>query len=338
MNSLKSRLILFLLPLMCGGAVMAETRHYVFFNMDRERISDRSFLETDSIQGAQLKYTWKELEPQKDRYDFLSIEKDLDFLTSKGKRLFIQLQDSSFDADRVNVPLYLLNDAQYNGGDAIERSDDGAITGRVARRWDPAVRERFSKLLAALGKQFDGKIEGINLPETAVEFGESGKYFPEGFTPSAYKDGVIADMKALKRAFPKSICIQYANFMPGEFLPWTDKSYLRQVTRRAREMKVGVGGPDLLPYKKGQMNNCYKFLKESHGKVPTAIAVQDGNCAYTNPRTKKRVTISELIDFAGNYLKADYIFWGIEEPYYSNEIIPFLKTLDHKATTRLSRP
>ena len=36
----------------------------------------------------------------------------------------------------------------------------------MARRWDPPVQERFHKLLLALGKEFDGKVEGINLPET----------------------------------------------------------------------------------------------------------------------------------------------------------------------------
>ena len=36
----------------------------------------------------------------------------------------------------------------------------------MARRWDPAVQERLHKLFAALGKEFDGRIAGINLAET----------------------------------------------------------------------------------------------------------------------------------------------------------------------------
>src|SRR5215470_6714190 len=78
-------------------------RHYVFFGRDRERIAEASFLETKAFEGAQLKYTWKELEPQKDRYDFSAIRKDLAFLTSKGKKLFIQLQEVSFDAKWILV-------------------------------------------------------------------------------------------------------------------------------------------------------------------------------------------------------------------------------------------
>ena len=31
--------------------------------------------------------------------------------------------------------------------------------------------------------------------------------------------------------------------------------------------------------------------------------------------------------FATEYLKADYIFWCTEEPYFSSEAVPFLKGL-----------
>src|SRR6187401_2541265 len=69
--------------------------HFVFFDRDRERIEEKSFLTTKAFEGAQLKFTWRELEPEKDRYDFTALRHDLDFLTRRGKRLFVQLQDSS---------------------------------------------------------------------------------------------------------------------------------------------------------------------------------------------------------------------------------------------------
>jgi len=37
------------------------------------------------------------------------------------------------------------------------------------------------------------------------------------------------------------------------------------------------------------------------------------------------VTIAEVIEFAENYLKLDYIFWCTEEPYFSEQLIPFLQ-------------
>lgn len=310
----------------CSGAFAKDIHHYVFFSMDRERISDPAFLETAAFEGAQLKFTWRELEPAPGRYDFSKIEKDLEFLHSKGKRLFIQLQDATFDPVRKAVPRYLLQEAKYNGGAAPEYSDAETVPqGWVARRWDPAVRERFHELLLALGRRFDGRIAGINLPETAVEFGESGKRYPEGFTPEKYKDAVILNMRALKRAFPRSVTIQYANFMPGEWMPEHDHSYLRSVYRAAKGMGVGVGGPDLLPYKRGQMAHSYRLIAAIAGAVPVGIAVQDGNYEHVAAKTKRRVNIADLMDFARGFLKADYIFWCTQEPYYSRDLVPFLK-------------
>ena len=48
---------------LCAGRATAEgVRHFVFFNRDRERIADAAFLGTKAFAGAQLKYTWRELE------------------------------------------------------------------------------------------------------------------------------------------------------------------------------------------------------------------------------------------------------------------------------------
>jgi hypothetical protein len=313
-------------------SITAQTiHHYVFFNMERERIAETSFLTTTAFEGAQLKYTWKELEPEKDHYRFTDIRKDLDFLTAHGKKLFIQLQDVTFDTSVVNIPAYLIRDTTFHGGVALQFETDnhGQIIpgGWVARRWDPAVRERMHKLFDTLGKEFDGGIEGINLPETSVTFGENPKSFPRGFTCDLYRDAIIANMKALRKAFVKSVTLLYANFMPGEWLPSEDRAYLRSIFRCATETGIGLGGPDLLPYKKGQMNNGYKFIRECKGLVPSGIAVQDGNYDYINPQTKSRITIRELIQFANDSLRVEYVFWCTEEPYYSRDLIPLMKTM-----------
>src|SRR5262245_31979968 len=96
-----------------GGASADGLHHYVFFNRDRERRSDAVFVGTKAFEGAPLKYTWRELEPGKDGYDFSAIRHDATFLISKGKKLFIQIQDVSFDPTVVNVPDYLVHDARY---------------------------------------------------------------------------------------------------------------------------------------------------------------------------------------------------------------------------------
>lgn len=325
-------LLSLLLLLLLALAVNAKpVHHYVFFGQDRDQLrADKMFLDTKKLEGAQVVYTWRQLEPEKDRYDFSSIKEDLAFLNSHGKKLWIQFQDVTFNPARINVPKYLLEDPKYNGGAfkqyEIDNDDETHAKegGWMARRWDPAVQERLHKLFFALGKEFDGKIEGINLAETSNVLGRTGRLFPKGFSFEIYRDGIVTNMRALRRAFLKSIVLQYANFMPGEWLPGDDKGYLKSVYRVARELKVGVGGPDLMPTRPGQLNHSYPLITASAGSIPTAIAVQDGNYAEVNSETGRRPSIPELIKFATDRLKVDYIFWCTEEPYYSTDLIPFM--------------
>ena len=306
--------------------------HYVFFGQDRENLTTaKSFLDTPVLEGAQVTYSWRQLEPGPGRYDFSLIREDLAFLTARRKKLWVQLQDVTFSAARVNVPRYLQRDPQYHGGADKQYSykdgeeEHATVAGWVARRWDPAVQARLHRLFAALGKEFDGRITGINLAETSVDFGETGRLYPKGFSPEGYRDAIITNMKALKKAFPRSVALQYANFMPGEWRPTEDKGYLRAVYQAAKELKVGVGGPDLLPHRPGQLKGSYPLLRDAAGTIPTGIAVQDGNYEDKDPRTGKRITVPELLRFARENLKVDYVFWCMQEPYYSTGVIPLLK-------------
>jgi hypothetical protein len=302
--------------------------HYVFFSRDHDRIAETSFLQHEGIAGAQLTYTWRELEPERDRYELQPLRDRLAFLERHGKRLIVQLQDVSF-SDRVLVPEYLRTDTTFHGGAArkYEGVDSAArFDGWVARRWDPAVRGRFIKLLEVLGKEFDGRMAGLVIPETAVGFHDP-KLHPPGFTYEEYAAGIREMMSGARRAFPRSHVIIYANFMPGEWLPGNDKGYLRSVYAHAHSIGAGVGGPDILPHRRWQLRHSYPLIAARPPGVVAAVAVQDGNLAEKNPATGERVTVAELYRFAKDYLRLDYIFWGTEEPYYSTEIIPFLRDL-----------
>jgi len=307
--------------------------NYVFFNLDRAGIKEAEFYNMEQFEGAQIKYTWRSLEKEKGEYDFSSIEEDLAFLSGKGKKLFLQIQDVSFVPSIKNVPDYILNDPAYHGGADLqyEFSDDddnnAKEIGWVARCWDSAVADRFHELLNQLGQYFDGRIEGITLPETAVDFGSTGKYYPSGFSPDKYRDALKENMKAARSSFNKSVIIQYANFMPGEWLPWDDKGYLSSIFEYAREINVGVGGPDIVPYRKGQMNHSYHFALEYQGLVKLGYAVQEGNYAQLNASTGKKLTVPEIYNFAANYLKVDYIFWYPQEPYFTRDLKPFLSKI-----------
>lgn len=320
--------LLILLIILANNKLHAQSflNNYVFFNVDRHRIYDQSFLKCKALSGAQLKYRWSELEPKKGVYNFELIQKDLDFLKSKGKDLFIQIQDVSFDTTIINVPRYLIEDPIYNGGVEIQvgRNDAGVyeIGGLVARRWDHEVAYRFHTLLKELGKKFNGEIIGINLAETSVGFGTPDMH-PVGFSYESYFEAVKNNMHTLKESFPNSATIQYANFMPGDTFPITDRAYLTRIYNYAEEIGVGMGGPDIKVYKYWQMEHSYKLMCASNG-IPLGVAVQWGNYDLINPKTKQKVTIDDIYRFGKEELCLDFIFWSTQEPYYSNSVIPYL--------------
>ncbi len=122
--------------------------------------------------------------------------------------------------------------------------------------------------------------------------------------------------------------MQYVNFFPGEFLPWEGKGYLKKFFKQAAKNNIGLGGPDLSPYKKGAMNNSYKFFHQyKHKLAVVGIAVQYSNYSYINPKTNKKYTIQDFVDFGKNYLGVDIIFWNVQEPFYSQKLKPYIESL-----------
>jgi hypothetical protein len=297
-------------------------KHFVYFARDREAVRNHPLLTISQFSGAQIMYAWDQLEPQKDQYDFSLILEDYKYLNSRGKKLFIQLQDVTFNPQKKAVPNYLLT-KEYDGGAILQVNDKGEPEGWVAKRWNVKVQMRFALLLEALGKTLDGKIEGINLQETSI--GVSQNQDPS-FSPEVYLKGLKTNMLSLKKAFPSSKTMQYANFMPDEWLPWEDKGYLRSLYKYGEEIGVGLGAPDLMFRKKGQLNHALALMHEGSYSVPLGIAIQDGNyIGKTNSDEiiKDRTNIvPQLYAFAKDFLKVNYIFWVNQEPYFKEDVVP----------------
>ncbi|WP_368565724.1 hypothetical protein [Pseudoxanthomonas sp. UTMC 1351] len=325
-------LCLFLLVGMSGNSYAAERspKHYVYFHSrgqeGRGIQADKSLRDT-RFSGAQIVYTWRTLEPSKNRYDFSAIREDIAYLDSIGKQLWIQLQDKSF-TPRRNVPDYLLNDPRYKGGvikqsmlSAPERDPNKPPTddeyGWSAKIWEQTVRERYQKLVQQLGKEFDGKVAGINFSESSIDIGtenaDGTTTFPDDFNPQDYVDAMQENMRVLAASFTRSTPMVYLNFVPGEWLPWDDKGYMRSLFDEARRLKMGIGGPDLMPYRKSHMAQTYGFFREYPGALVKGMAVQDGNLRQINPRTGEKNTVNDIQDFAEQYLELDYIFWAKDE-------------------------
>ena len=120
-------------------------------SLDDEAIS---LLDRPDIAGVQTLYTWKSLEPEKDKYNFSAIHHDLDIAESKGKRLWVQLQDRTFSTEYQPVPNYLHTPVYDNGSvpqcDGSDCEQDFQPGGWATAQWNPHVRERFQALLKAM--------------------------------------------------------------------------------------------------------------------------------------------------------------------------------------------
>lgn len=302
-------------------------KHFVYFTRDRQRMRGHAFLKHDRFEGAQIMYPWRALERGEGEYDFSVIRSDLDYLKSHGKKLFIQLQDVSFSAGYKPVPDYIL-DQRFDEGLVPYRAN-GKTIGWISKRWNPEVRNRFAALLQALGEEFDGEIEGINLQETAIDVSAD---LDPSFTPAGYTEAIKANMRNLKKAFPTSTTMQYANFMPGEWLPWEDEGFLRSIYQTGEEIGVGLGAPDLMFKRRAQLNHPITMMHEGTFTAPVGIAVQDGNYVgstgadehfssrnSSNPESRSMVPL--LHAFAKDFLEVDYMFWVDQKPYFQNQVM-----------------
>lgn len=309
-------------------------KHFVFIS--RYQLKNHVFLKNSRIAGAQILYPWTQLETDRSQYNFKNIRDDLHYLLSKGKKLFIQLQDTTFHPKWKAVPDYMQT-PEFDGGQFAKQNHKGLPSGWIAKRWNPIVQKRFALLLQALAEEFDGhpSFEGINLPETAAEGLDSQR--DPTFTPEVYAKGIKANMLAMKKAFRKSVTMQYANFMPGEWLPWEDKGYLRAIYQHGEKIGVGLGGPDLMPKRKAQLNHALALMHEGSFTVPLGVAVQRGNYigmtgadvdpgeSITKDGESKDTNIPLLHAFAKHFLNVQYIFWQNEEPYFSNVFLTILQ-------------
>ena len=278
--------------------------------------SHQELLARPDIGGVQIVYNWKQLEPAEGQYDFAAIDSDLKIAGTLGKKLFVQVQDRFFDVKARNIPDYLLTDPQYGGGLVPQLDNPGEAKakgyGWTTMQWNAAVRHRYQALLTALAAAFDGKIYGVNLPETAIDV--DAKTDTTGFTCDGYFAAEMENLAYARAAFKASKIVQYVNFWPCE---WdNDHNYMSRTFEYAANHDVGLGGPDIVPYRKGQMHNSYPFFNQYRGKLGyVGLAVQEPTLTYTNPKTGKPFTREEFVDFGENYLGADVIFWSVETPW-----------------------
>ena len=263
--------------------------------------------QTPGITGVQRRYRWSQLEPQEGNYDFSVIARDLESIARSGGQLVAMIEDKSFDGT-MPLPAYLANYALRG-----ER-------GFVAKRWDPFVVDRFVRLVAALGSEFDcsPNFEGVALQESALSL-ETATLSDAGYTAAKYRDALVQLLRGAAAAVPRSRVFWYMNYLPGK------QSYLADVAGAVTGTGVVMGGPDILPDNTSLAERVYPLYDRFNGRLKLFGSMQHDS--YRHPRgARGRAnapadatgywSLEELFAFARDELHVDYVFWEYRSKQY----------------------
>lgn len=306
--------------------------HYIFVGHGEIR---PDLIALPQFRGIQRCYSWSKLEPERGRYDFSAIRDDLARLRPHGKQLVLQIQYKAFGKDARVCPAYLQG-AEFGGG--VYRASSGSWNPVI---WNDRVSDRLQALFAALGREFDREpgIEAAVLPETApsASLEKSPQAGVEPFTTERYVAALKHEMLALRRAFPNTAVIQYANF-PQAALP--------DLIGYMKDIGVGLGGPDVYPRPSNLSDpekGIYRLYVRLAGVAPLGAAVQspdysvaswkrtaafnrgqDRSTAVVTPEEEKPISPREHLRLARETLRLNYLFWSASPREAFNRVAAML--------------
>jgi len=311
----------FLPALSATDAAKWHPGHYIFVG---EEPLKPEILAIPHFRGVQKIFAWRSLEPSEGHYDFSALRADLALAKEHGRQIVVQLTFKSFTPGARNCPDYITGPG-YGGGVYVANEGLNPVI------WNPRVNERFTALITALGREFDSHphLEAVNLPETAPSLSRTVPQAPEiaPYSEQVYFAALKAQMSALRRAFPRTVVIQYTNFPP---------SLLGQFTDYELEIGVGMGGPDLYPREDAinhPQTGIYRLYPKMAGKVPLGTAVQSSNYRVADkkrnglkrglkvmngrpivitPEDEILISPREHLALAREKLGLNYIFWGLK--------------------------
>lgn len=288
-------------------------------------------LETHSaLRGITIRYRWSELESQEDVYNFSSIDKHLAELATRNKQLIILLETKSFKPDQILVPAYLKDPIYESGVFPFSSSGSTIIKGYNIKLWNKLVHDRMAALVRALGERYNShpNFEGFGLQETAM--GQPIKPLTSTQVSNYYKN-LLSINQWMRNSFPNTMTYQFTNYPRG---------ILESFVNGLNDMGAALGCPDIFLQDPGlnhrgtkyTARGIYSYYPELSGIMPLTIQVEKSN--YENTRHDNKgyqPTVQELLTFARETLKVNYIFWT-RSPGYFDEVLQMLNQKSQTST------
>jgi hypothetical protein len=275
--------------------------HYVEYGSKAgDFVIDAGLEETASmpfVKGIMVRANWWQLEKGNGEYDFSRIDRYLEKVKAKGKRLFLTLGTKTFDGEKA-IPDYLRT-SQYSGG-AFRIGTIVGTFGENAALYDDDVRDRLIALVQALGRRYnaDNSFEGITFNETA--FGMMINPLSDIQKQQFFSNLAKVDTAA-RAAFPNSVVIQFINY-PSNLVP--------ALFANMKDKGVGMGGPDVFIDDPALEKSAYVFNAQAKGVVPIGMKVEsDCYDAVRHGGPYNPPDVRDIYSFARDRLHANYIFW-----------------------------
>jgi len=266
--------------------------HYLLLYLNHSKDQLNDVRNEQHVQGVQIRYEWRNLEPRRGEYDFSEIEADLRTLASMPtpKRLVIQILDRQFHTtDRYKAaPRYIVDTPSLG----VSRTKNGY----VANIWRPAVMDRKIALYRALAARFDHEpyFEAISNSESAPGFGTTTP--PSHYSRQAMAAQTKRLMTEAQAAFQQTNVILFANSLVGE---------LDGLLDHCVNSRCALGGPDVKPARPTQAAQYITRNRLNRGTVPIMFSVQSPNLGPEAHRN----TPQEIYDYAMRDLGATHLFW-----------------------------
>lgn len=284
---------------------------------------------TPALQGLQVRYSWKELEPKEGVYNFAPIDKHLAELAKRNKRLIILLELKEFGTDEASspVPAYARTSIYEGGAYAFANYEKGVTVGYGTKLWNDRIQDRWVALVRALGKRYNlhPHFEAIGFTETSM--GDPKEILSQEQIESYYKS-LLSINQEMRTHFPNTVTYQFVNY---------PRPILQSFVGGLKEMGAALGGPDVfiedlgLLYPKAP-RGIYNYYPELSGSVPLMPSVQHQNYRTTQwGKEGYEPSVSELLAFARDTLKANYIFWT-RDPDYFWKVLQLLNKNQQKTT------
>ena len=278
--------------------------HYLMVIDDENRLgmldSRRNYVRYEPLwAGYYGHYWWHRMELSKGVYDFSIILNDLNKAEADGKKMWVMLQNRSFNSSRGQfAPTYIETD--YNG---IYYHNTSGEDFSGCKLWEPAVSDRWlmfqDRALRAIRDH--PALVGVATEES----GQSGAWLQSGYTWQA--------MNAFLLEQSRRGMLEAGNLLFHNNMGWSaesgtnyDEQY-RMLDTMVRTHRAGVSPNDL------RMSSGTAILSTNYGKFCFDRYVGEAwHMAFVEWTTYSLPeTPSQLIDFAHDRLKMPFVGWQV---------------------------